>query len=536
LTDRSASQAVPAQSLALGMAILTGAYLLLTSTVKLHETLWPYDVKRLLELCLLCLIFSAVLLNGHLRTAFHQQIACMPAWVRIGLPVFFGIGVLSSIHNARSITSLYYSLAEVALLGLLVLAVLCIAACRRVAGRRFDQAAALLLGLVALAVGMQELLGVFAAWNSGMEFNPAIALLHYSYPRFYNQVQTWSIPAIAALPLIIPGKPLVRLFCLAALGLEWYVMLATGGRGSMVSVTAATLLAVLLLPRIKSTLAVYSIAGLLGGLLIYGLVLMGHQNVQPQQPADSAQRHKAAAIDESSKHSRSERANVRITGDGEGLFSEALTGDRIWTFSGRLTLWLDSVRDSGSNPLLGIGPMNFACSGPLYRSAHPHNFPLQIASEWGIPALLLLLLMLACGWTALWRSLRTTGNEQDQDTPPLAGFLATALLAAMLHACLSGVMVMPASQVAGMLVCGWLLGSIPLPRPVWSAHYSPAVILAAALAVSVAFLGFIRQELAVAETRLEQTAMLDRAIPRLWQNGKVCRLYREMEDGLTKTR
>jgi len=86
---------------------------------------------------------------------------------------------------------------------------------------------------------------------------------------------------------------------------------------------------------------------------------------------------------------------------------------------------------------------------------------------------------------------------------------------------------MPASQIAGILVCGWLLGLMPLPVLRGRSYRASVALLVSGLALSAAFLVFAWHELAASETRLEQTQVLDRGIPRLWQNGKVCRLYRD---------
>ena len=50
-----------------------------------------------------------------------------------------------------------------------------------------------------------------------------------------------------------------------------------------------------------------------------------------------------------------------------------------------------------SHPLLGIGPMQFAALRSQV-GAHPHNWPIQIAAEWGFPAtVILLVLIIAVG-------------------------------------------------------------------------------------------------------------------------------------------
>ena len=525
MTDHPFQPAFNTRIWALGAALLPGGYLLLTSTATLNETLWQYDVKRILELFLLPLIIGVVLLSKPLRVGFQRQLTRIPGWMAAAIGMLLVLGVLSSAYNRQSILSLLYSLAEVSLLSLLALAALCIAACRQAAGTLFDQVAILLLAMVAVTVGLQELLGVLAAWNSGMEFHPRIALLHFSWPRFYNQVQTWSIPAITALPLVFPGKPLARLLCAIALAFEWYVVIVTGGRGTMAAVSLAIFAAIVFLPGIRKTLIIYQLAGLMGGLAIYMLVLIGHQNLQLAEFGASVAPDRTLQAERPAHNPAANSAAIQKSADSSGNFLEPVTGARIWTSSGRLGLWRDSLGDVRSHPLLGIGPMNYACSGPIYRAAHPHNFLLQLAGEWGIPALLLLLLLVSFMAVKLVRRLRPP-EKNRKDVPPPADFLAIALLAASIHACLSGVLVMPASQVAGILVCGWLLGILPIPAAVRPANLSGTLVLAAGLSLCIALLVFARHELAVAEVRFGQTPQMDRGIPRLWQNGKVCRLYR----------
>lgn len=516
------------RGLAVAVAVLLGAYLLVTSTVTLSASLWTYDVKRILELCLLPLIFAVVLLHGPLRAGLQDQLRRIPRWLVAALGLIVALGVLSCVRNSNSAMALIYSLAEVSLLALLVLAALCVAACRQAAGTLFDRTALLLLALVAVTVGLQELLGVLAALNSGVEFHPRVALLHYSWPRFYNQVQSWSIPVIAALPLVFPGKPLAKFFCVAALALEWYVVVATGGRGSMIGVGGALLIAVIFLPAMRKTPIQYQFSGLLGAMLIYGLVVFGHLQLAAGGFGNHADSTVSAPPTLAPGHTDNQAQAIQGMGDSRRQFLEPLTGRRVWTSSGRIAMWRGTLRDARTHPLLGIGPMNYACSGPLYRAAHPHNFPLQFLAEWGIPAFLLLLPVTGFLLLALFRQVR----QPQAGSVPLAGFLATALLAAAIHACLSGVLVMPASQVAGLLVGGWLLGTLPPAQASPRHSQAPAsmalrVALLLGLALSIALLAFARREIAVSELRLEQTEVMDRGIPRLWQNGKVCRLYRE---------
>jgi len=530
-----------ARSLGVGVALLLGGYLLLTSTVTLYDTMFKFDVKRILELCLFPLIFAPVLFNRTLRITFRHQLERIPRWVNTVLLALLALGIVSSAYNATSGMALLYSLAEVLLLTLLVVAVLAVAACREVAGTAFDQVAIALITLVGLAVGVQELTGVFAALSLGLEFHPLIALLHFSWPRFYNQVQTWSIPIIAALPLVFPGRPLAKFLCVAALALEWYVVIATGARGAMVSVVAGLIMAGFYLPDIRKGLIKYQIFGLMIAVVIYGLVVLGHQQLAIKHSDDPLAKAVAAPQGEAEPGTANDAVSGPTMGESSGSFVEPLTGQRVVTSSGRIDMWIGTLQDARTHPLLGIGPMNYACTGPIYRAGHPHNFPLQFMDEWGIPAVILLLITVAALFFRLASVLRKPGAAFVRNAP-LAGYFATGMLAAMILACLDGVLVMPASQVTGVLVCGCLLGLLPA-RPGFSqsgisqsSHsqrgnsqptVTAAAVLTLAIIASIAFLAFARHELSVAEVRWTQTPVMDQGIPRLWQNGKVCALYQQ---------
>lgn len=528
------------QFLALLIPVTLGAYLLITSTTDLSDTMWKFDVKRVLELCLLPLIFCVVLFSPGLRTAFQHQVSRIPRWMSWALVAIVVLGVISAIHKSTSTWSLIYSLSEVALLSLLGIAVFCVAACRSVAGTLFDQIAVVLLAMVGLTVGLQELLGVLAALNEGLEFHPRIALLHFSWPRFYNQIQAWSMPVIAALPLLFPGKPLAKLLCASALALEWYVVIATGARGTTVGVIFAVLIALVLFPRIRKTLILYQGVGLLAGALIYAAVALGHQTL-PSNPAVSAANTDtlsepalSASEDNQTQATEEEKAKsiaLQNMGESSGDFMEPITGQRMWTSSGRTAMWRGSIEDTKSHPVLGIGPMNYACKGPINRAGHPHSFPLQFLSEWGIPAFLLLLSIGAYAAFALVRALRQSGSATS-DNPELAAYFATGVLAALILSGVDGVFIMPESQVSGLLVGGALLGMFSWPRSTASAtlpsgilRHGTTLVLLLALGISSAFLVFAKHEISVSAERFEQTEPMDRGIPRLWQNGKVCVLY-----------
>ncbi|NKI71930.1 hypothetical protein GN109_21125 [Collimonas pratensis] len=70
--------------------------------------------------------------------------------------------------------------------------------------------------------------------------------------------------------------------------------------------------------------------------------------------------------------------------------------------SSRWPLWVRAWEIVMAHPWLEAGPLHFAHFGrDLQIGAHPHNWVLQIACEWGIPALLCLMSAIALGFKAL---------------------------------------------------------------------------------------------------------------------------------------
>jgi putative inorganic carbon (HCO3(-)) transporter len=73
----------------------------------------------------------------------------------------------------------------------------------------------------------------------------------------------------------------------------------------------------------------------------------------------------------------------------------------------RLDLWQIALKLIGEHPVLGVGPDNFT----LYAPNSPHDAYLQIASEVGVPALLVYITTLLAGLCAVWRVRRFSTRE-----------------------------------------------------------------------------------------------------------------------------
>jgi len=166
--------------------------------------------------------------------------------------------------------------------------------------------------------------------------------------------------------------------------------------------------------------------------------------------------------------------------------------------------------------------MNYVCTSPAYIG-HPHNFLLQLSAEWGLPvAFLVGLAFVLVVWSVAVRI--RAGSLNSPETGQLAGLLLSGVVAAALHACVSGVMVTPASQVTGLTICGLLLGlshsaAAQSPSTVARWIFVPAALLVIGLLVLGA------HELRTMEPRSSMLKPGEDMRPRMWQDGKVCRFY-----------
>jgi O-antigen ligase len=102
----------------------------------------------------------------------------------------------------------------------------------------------------------------------------------------------------------------------------------------------------------------------------------------------------------------------------------------------RLKLWSIGLDLISNNPLLGIGPDNF--ESRAFNS--PHDAYVQVASEMGIPALLLYLAMLATGFRALWRARLAcrTFELASGRTVAMSVGLTGALIIIVIQGCTTG--------------------------------------------------------------------------------------------------
>lgn len=295
----------------------------------------------------------------------------------------------------------------------------------------------------------------------------------YDNPRFLSHVQTVMLPlsAIAAGPSFRRGE--FSRLAWAAMALNFVVVYFAHGRATGLALLGASLLALLLFGRAAVPLLFRLAGAAVVGLVIYLVLFIWVPSLLSEAPK-----------------------SWRGVADTN-------------SFQERLKLWRLAIDYVAREPWLGIGPMHYAhFLNPI--AAHPHNFYLQLASEWGLPMLLGLLAWAAWALRRMTRAIAVIGNN-DQSTMGIALFCA--VVAAAIDGIFSGNFVMPVAQVWIAFALGWAVAWTRLhARSVagsTSAHWPRAVSSLCALFVFASQLwlcGSIAPEVADLQLHLDQVS------------------------------
>ncbi len=148
------------------------------------------------------------------------------------------------------------------------------------------------------------------------------------------------------------------------------------------------------------------------------------------------------------------------------LFSWALSSFEIidsgitrTSSGGRFKIWSDTLALIQSKPVFGFGPMHYAFLDQGHYPAHPHNLTIQIMVEWGIPAAIVLLFIIYY----IGHKWLSTARELTNNFLTLI-CLSSSFFAAILHGHLSGIFVMPLSQLSFALISGWMLSLVSFKK------------------------------------------------------------------------
>lgn len=446
-----------------------------------------HDGQRVLQIGFL-LIVCALMLTGPSRIDYLASLGGT-GWGRF-LSLFFALGTLSA-AMAVSPRHAFYELAS-----LLLLLLLSVAVAREIAhdSARYLSYVLKLLGFFCLLYAARILATTLFALISGLQPDIGDFAPGFSNYRLFNHAQTVALPLLVLLfHLDKPGARTRPLWFLLA-AFWWAVLFVTAGRGTFIGLVLGCAVAGYL--RRGHALALCRAMLLTGlmGVAIYAVLFYVLPLACGLQPF--------------------------------GEFTRLAQRSVNSPTSSRTQLWWFAIELIRAHPFLGVGPLHYAHEAAgIQGAAHPHDWPLQIGAEWGLPALLCL-----CGAIGLaMRCLLRTGALISQGDMRQQAMLTVWLLtgvAILVDGLVSGSLVMPASQliISLYLGCagGWVLACRP-PRTLavpsgWRRLLAIAIVLASAVALGRGAWPEIGRVLSGERVRPE-APLRSIEYPRLWRDG-----------------
>lgn len=378
-----------------------------------------FNEARILELLLL--VATCCCFAGHpaLRAKWLDVFDTLPKPSKLLMLAVVLLGCISATQAAYPA----FAGLEVALFVLLFGATLCLAVCRRELGETFDRVMLLAIIVMSLPCFTAFLSNYLFALFGEVGFERDILFENYANVRFFNQLQGWTLSLIVVPLLLYPGRPSWQKIICAIAAINWWLLLfVSGGRGTVLSALVAFPVTRLIYGAKARHWFRWQIVTALTGFVLYLVLIL-------LLPAVLELNFNAAQI--------------------------GLLGRNITYSNGRFELWTIALEMIVNSPWLGVGPMHYAAN-PTILYAHPHNAPLQLAAEWGIPVALLVLVLFI--WGAVRWVLRSKVSAATEDDGNLRVAVFGALLTSALYSLFDGVIVMPISQIMLVLIIGWMLG------------------------------------------------------------------------------
>lgn len=380
-----------------------------------------HDQQRVAQLGLLCILLMIRVAYSsrylYLKTNDDLVSTTFPFYLSPSALMFVSFALCGFV-SAMLASFSHWALLEWALLLSVCFGVLGVAQLRQIEGIQFDRAVLLII-ISVCTFYLLSFLGRYGTLFGGIPLRVWDIFTGFDNLRFFGQFQTMTLPLLAVFVVCAQSR-LCRWSIFALLSSWWMLSIVSGTRGTWLAMFVAMVGLWFVGRRSCRIWVLWQMAGIAVGLLFYILLFLAVPYMLSNAPE---------------------------------LINRLPT---LSSLSLRDVLWAESWRMICSHPLLGVGPMHFAAV-PNSIGAHPHNAILQIAAEWGIPALLMLLGVIALGFHRFLKILLANEDEISFGNM-LRLSLFASLVAAATQSLVDGVIVMPYSQVTLMLIVGWSMG------------------------------------------------------------------------------
>lgn len=375
----------------------------------------PNDCQRVIQLLLLGL----VLLDG----AFigPHKTSMMPVNNKIRLS-FFALLALGIASAANSIEP-RYAVIEMTVFAALCYLALFVARLYRENSEAFIKQ----LTYALLASVVLYMVSFYTGYITAMIVKNPLAWPYpfygFSNIRLFQEYQLWSLGLICLPLLAFNLKRNLRLWLYFALSCWWVLLFYAASRGVILGWLVAIVITAIVYKKLAWPFIRIQLISAFAGLCAYHVLF----KIIPSWIFASS-------------------TNAIITST---IFRDTVTD--------RTDLWKVALVMIKNFPSLGVGPMHFY----FYNTygTHPHNSVLQIASEWGLPAAIIVAGILGFSFYC-W--MRKFNGQQLKMTTQLNSNLAIILLftitASAAYSLVEGVIVMPISQVLMFTIIGLMIG------------------------------------------------------------------------------
>jgi len=297
--------------------------------------------------------------------------------------------------------------------------------------------------------------------------------LLFSFIRFFNHVQTWTFPLLISL-FIFKNESIHKLIIFILLSVWWALLIQSGGRGTFLAFSLSFFVVILLFKKNrKERFYIYTVS-LLCGILLY--LILFYSIADPF---------------------------TAITREGT---------------SGRIEMWHKAWLMFLSNPIFGTGPLSYSIvqNENLYF-AHPHNFYLQILSEWGIIVFVMISALIMVG---LYKKLIELKKNENIRSIELEIGVYASLIATFIHSGLSQNLHSPLSQIFLLFALSWFFFISETKNSLFQIKISKVSWVSLAIVMIFIILNAenIIELFAGNETYLDQFNT-NRFYPRIWYQG-----------------
>lgn len=377
-----------------------------------------YDDARCLELILLALVVVQLLLPPFAAAVVSSWVS-LGNWPRALIAILLAGGTLSALNSG----SVRFGALEMALTAQLVALFLVLSTTVRIETHKTEIALA-----IALSTGATLLILKF--WTTyvlyaleSKDFPWLSPFLDFANVRFFSQYQAYSLPLILLPTFLLNLKKCWRVLLYIVAINSWALQWIVSTRAVWTGFALAVLSVLFFAREGRMTWLRAQLISVLAG----GVVFLIFSGVIASLPS------------------------ATLVPDNVGALIER-GSESIWV---RIALWRSALDFILAHPLLGVGPGQFGLQHyPMY-AAHPHNFPLQMLSEYGLIAGLAGIALMALLVILAVKVLRVGSSS----APDMAGkSVAAAVIMGLTDSLFSGNQIMPHSQILLCVLAGLLVG------------------------------------------------------------------------------